>query len=193
MGEGQNKTFWGPEFGFGRALFEAGEREFVIVKASRGGGGNSLWRKGAADDHMYHHVVDTVVAAAAALPPGTSIEVAALLYLQGESDNQREAALAGKRLEALARNLRRDLPNAKRMRVLVGGIAAAGVRRDRVREEQRKAAKRDTTMTYFSNLDLNGQLYDGLHFDRTAKLAIGRRFAAAWRALAHPAPMSKFR
>ena len=72
------------------------------------------------------------------------------------------------------------------MRVLVGGIAAAGDQRDRVREQQRAAAERDAKMVYFSNLDLQGQLYDKLHFDRKAKLEIGRRFATAWQSLGGP-------
>lgn len=184
QGEGQNKTFWGPEFGFGRALFEAGERNFLIVKASRGGGGNQFWSKGGRDDHMYRHVVETVESAVAALPRGTLVETAALLYLQGESDSASEAAQAGRRLEAMAKNLRKDLPNAKGMRVVVGGIAAEGARRDLVREKQQEAAKRHQSMAYFSNLDLVAHLYDGLHFDRLAKLDIGKRFAAALQQLA---------
>ena len=183
QGEGQNKQFWGPEFGFGRALFDAGERDFVIVKASRGGGGNRFWAKGSGDDHMYRHVVETVDSAVAALPQGTAVETAALLYLQGESDDRSDAPLAGRRLKALAKNLRRDLPNATRMRVVVGGIAADGAQRDVVREQQQGAAERLKDMAYFSNLDLAEHLYDGLHFDRPAKLEIGRRFAATLRTL----------
>ncbi len=186
QGEGRNTSFWGPEIGFARALFEAGERDFVVVKAARGGGGNGYWAKGSADDHMYRHVVRTVEQAVAALPAGTGFEVAALLYLQGESDSAAEARAAGKRLSALARNLRRELPQAKSMRVLVGGIAADGGHRDRVRVSQEEAAAADPLMTYFSNLDLQGQLYDGLHFDRQAKLELGRRFAQAWQDLGGP-------
>lgn len=66
------------------------------------------------------------------------------------------------------------------MRVLIGGIGAAGAARDRVRDEQRACAERDPRATSFENLDLVPSLYDGVHFDRAAKLELGRRFAEAW-------------
>ncbi len=187
QGEGRNPSFWGPEFGFARALYDAGEREFLIVKTSRGGGGNRFWSKGSSDDHMYRHVVATVHAAVEALPAGTQFEIAALLYIQGESDSAAEAKAAGSRLDKLVSNLRKDLPSAKRMRLLVAGIAAEGGIRDRVREEQEAMAEGDSLATYVSTLDLRDSLYDGLHFDRDAKLEIGRRIARAWMMLGGPA------
>lgn len=183
QGEGKNATFWGPEVAFAREVYDSGERDFVIVKASRGGGGNGFWSKDSRDDHMYDHVVGTVRAARNALALDAEVQVAALLYVQGESDSASEAASAGKRLLSLAKNLRRDLPNAKNMRVLVGGIAADGATRDRVREQQGEVADGDPRMVYFSTLDLREQLYDKLHFDKAAKLEIGRRFATAWASL----------
>ena len=179
QGEGANPAFWGPEFGFGRALYECGHRNILIVKASRGGGGNSFWIKDAANNHMYGHVVETVNAAVALLPEGTDFEIAALLYLQGESDSEAEAAAAGERLAVLAQNLRQDLPNAERMRVVVGGIAAGG-RRDTVRAQQGALADNDRGIAYFDNTDLQPGLYDRLHFNKPAKLIVGRRFAEAY-------------
>ena len=147
------------------------------MKACRGGGGNASWAKGSSDDHMYSHVVATVAAAVRALPAERSVELAALLYLQGESDDEHQARAAGQRLSKLAENLRRDLPHARRMCVLVAGIAAPGARRDLTRAGQRSAAQDDARIEYFSTLDPAERLYDGLHFDREAKLAVGRRFA----------------
>lgn len=179
-GEGANPVFWGPEIGFGRRLAAAGVTDFLVVKASRGGGGNGFWLKGSADDHMYRHVVETAKAALAALPPGADFEVAALLYVQGESDSAQEAESSGERLRLLAANLRGDLPHAGDMRVLVGGIAAPGANRDIVRARQSALAANDPSFRYIDTLDLAPLLYDKLHFNKSAKLALGRRMADAW-------------
>ena len=94
--------------------------------------------------------------------------------------------LAEKRLTSLWKNLRKELPNAKSMKLLIGGIAAQGGMRNVVRKQQRQVALRNKGVEYFSTLDLASQLYDGLHFDRQAKIIIGRRFADAWRAARKP-------
>ena len=180
QGEGANPLFWGPEIGFGRRLAATGETGFLIVKASRGGGGNRFWLKGSADDHMYRHVVETVRQAVSALPEGVSFEIAALLYVQGESDSADEASASGERLRLLAENLRQDLPQAANMRVLVGGIAAPGASRDIVRGQQANLPARDGRFRYIDSLDLRPLLYDQLHFNKTAKLELGRRLADAW-------------
>jgi len=172
-------THWGPEIAFGRRLFRAGLRDFGIVKASRGGGGNTHWSK-ADNGHMYTLVTATVAQAAANLTAnGDSFEIAGLLYLQGESDTVAEASVASNRLAALAANLRADLPHAAALRVVVGGIAAAGATRDIVRAQQAAFAAADPTAAHFSTVDLRDQLYDELHFDKTAKLTVGARFADA--------------
>lgn len=180
QGEGENPQFWGPEIGFGRRLSAAGVTDILIVKASRGGGGNGFWLKGSRNDQMYRHVVATVGQALSALPKGTDSEIAALLYVQGESDSESEAEASGKRLRLLAQSLRADLPHAERMKVLVGGIAAAGANDDLVRAQQSELPAIDPTFRYIDTLDLRPQLYDGLHFNKSAKLEIGRRLADAW-------------
>ena len=179
-GEGANPLFWGPEIGFARTLAARGQTNFLLVKASRGGGGNGFWLKGGGDDHMYRHVVETVGRAIKALPAETKFEVVALLFVQGESDNPTEAATAGERLRALADNLRQDLPNAAGMKVMVGGIAAPGKNRDLVRAQQSALPASDARFRYIDTTDLQSQLYDGLHFNKAAKLELGRRMAEAW-------------
>lgn len=187
QGEGRNKTFWGPEFGFARELNRQGKRNILIIKASRGGGGNSFWEKSSKDNHMYRHVVDTVHAAIAQLPRDRRFEIRALLYLQGESNNASEAAVAGQRVAQLAVNLKRDLPNARDMKVNIGGIAPApGRARDVTRRQQAELANRDPSVSYFDNADLRKHLYDGLHFDKAAKLIVGKRFADQYLADARP-------
>jgi hypothetical protein len=180
QGEAANPQFWGPEISFGRRLAAAGETDIFIIKASRGGGGNGNWLKGPPAGQMYPHILQAVQQAVAALPPGTEFEIAALLYLQGESDAEAEAKVSGERLQALARNLRADLPHAANMKVLVAGIAAPGPVRDIVRAQQSALPALDPTFRYVDTLDLRPQLFDGLHFNKAAKLEIGRRLAEAW-------------
>jgi hypothetical protein len=180
QGEGANPQFWGPEIAFGRRLAAAGVTNILIVKASRGGGGNRFWLKDSPDDHMYWHVVQTVRQAVSALPKGTGFEISALLYVQGESDSESEANASGERLRLLAQNLRIDLPHGSHMKVLVGGIAAAGPNRDIVRARQSELPTIDPTFRYIDTLDLRQQLYDQLHFNKSAKLELGLRMANAW-------------
>jgi len=173
-------THWGPEIDFGRTLVRAGVTNVAIVKASRGGGGNTNWSK-AASGHMYAHVVATVTAAVNTLTAaGDTFEIAGLLYVQGESDTTTEADIAGTRFKELVDNLRADLPNAANMKAVVGGIAAAGAARDTVRARHAAIADATAYIDYFSNLDLQSQVTDGLHFNKAAKLRIGRRFAQAF-------------
>lgn len=175
QGQGKNPTFWGPEINFGRTLYSRGERDFLIMKASRGGGGNSHWVKG---KQMHQHILKTVATATAQLDKaGHTYEFTCLLYLQGESDSNKEAAISGQRFLELFNNLKTELPNASHMKAIIGGIGAAGSRRDIVRQQQKSLAAKHPDISYFSNLDLAKHLYDRLHFDKTAKLTIGERFA----------------
>jgi hypothetical protein len=175
-----NATHWGPEVNFARTLYRAGVRDFGVIKASRGGGGNTNWSK-ANGGHMYTHVLSTVNAATSALTESDdSFEIVGLMYLQGESDSSGEANIADVRLGELAANLKTDLPGATTMHSVIGGIAAAGGNRNIVRSKQAALADGDATMSYFENVDLQGSLYDNLHFDKAAKLVVGKRFANAF-------------
>lgn len=180
QGQGANPVFWGPEFGFARTLYEAGKRNFAVIKASRGGGGNSYWLKGAVDDHMYQHVLQTVRNAVDVIPDGRRYRIRGVIYVQGESDNDSEAREAGSRLGRLISNLRTDLPYAEDAVLLVGGIAATGKRRDDVRRHQAAEAELNAAVEYVDNLDLRDQLYDQLHFNRSGKLTLGQRLAERW-------------
>ena len=174
-------THWGPEIGFGRRLHLAGVRDFGIIKASRGGGGNSFWSKTAPDHHMYDHVVKTVTTATDSLTrAGHTFEVVALLYLQGESDSAAEATVADTRMKELTDHLRRDLPSANGLRVIIAGIAASGGTRDVVRAKHAALALDSGTFSFFATTDLRQHLPDQLHFDKMAKLIVGERFAEAW-------------
>lgn len=182
-------THWGPEIGLGRRLHRAGVRDFGIIKASRGGGGNSLWAKTAPNHHMYDHVVKTVTTATSSLTrAGHTFEIAGLLYLQGESDSAAEAAVADTRIKELADHLRRELPNAKSLHVVIAGIAAAGATRDVVRARHAALAAESGSFSFFPTTDLRQHLPDQLHFNKTAKLVVGERFADAWMKRSSPRP-----
>ena len=180
QGSGAIPVFWGPEIGFARTLAAAGHRNFAVIKASRAGGGNSFWLKDASDNHMYQHVVDTVHAAVSRIPPHRKVKIAAILMLQGESDGLSEATVAGERMQLLLSNLRADLPFADDARLLIAGIAAPGLQRNLVRQQQTAAAAANSMLEYIDTMDLQPQLYDGLHFDKAAKLEIGVRLARRW-------------
>lgn len=174
-----SETHWGPEVACARTLYRAGMRNFGIIKASRGGGGNGLWSK-SGGGHMYKLVVDTVVRAADALTDdGHTFEIIGLMYLQGESDNGGEAAVADTRFSELLDNLRKDLPAAASMQGVIGGIAAAGGNRDVVRAKQAGLAERDARVHYFGNVDQRPRLHDSLHFNKAGKITVGERFAGA--------------
>ena len=180
QGEGANPMVWGPEIAFGRGLAAAGVTNILIVKASRGGGGNTHWVNNA-KGQMYKHIVQTVGQAVAALPAGTDFDIVALLYVQGETDTEGEAKLSGQRLRQLAQNLRKDLPHAENMKVLVGGITAAGASRDIVRAQQSALPAIDPTFRYIDAIDLRSQLCDDqVHLNKSAKLELGRRMADVW-------------
>lgn len=174
-------THWGPEIEFARTLYRAGVRDFGVIKVSRGGGGNGHWLK--ASGHMYSQIITTVGEAVASLPSGDTYEIVGLLYLQGESDSDGEAAVAGTRFKDLVDNLRNPaggLANASAMHGVIGGIAAANATRDTVRANQAAIAASTAYIDYFENLDQQTNLHDSLHFNRAAKVTVGNRYAQAF-------------
>jgi lysophospholipase L1-like esterase len=175
-----NRTHWGPEFGFARTAYRAGIRNLGIIKVARGGGGNTNWSKDR-HGHMYQAILTSVQQATEVLRTnGHTYEFTGLLYLQGESDSPAEAAQAGTRLQTLVTNLRTSLPHADHLHAVIAGIAAPGTTSDVVRRQHHQLASTASGIDFFSTSDLRTQLYDNLHFDRDAKLEIGRRFASAF-------------
>lgn len=189
---GANPTFWGPEFGFARRLFEHGRRRTLVIKACRGGGSNVFWDKAAfeaaADSgHMWGHLRDTVTGALAAVTatPGDSFQIRGFLYLQGESNTAADAAAAERRLAELVANLTAHVEAAHPgttagMAVVIGEIAASRATAARIAttRAQRKLAEASAAATFVPTADLPLKR-DGIHFGGAAKLEIGRRMAEA--------------
>ena len=175
-----SETHWGPEIGFGRALYHAGERDFAIVKTSRGGGGNTNWDKASAG-HMYAQILDTVGGACARLTAeGHTYEIAGLLYLQGESNTTAEAAVAGTRFKTLVDNLRADLPNASTLKgYMIGNVDSSADDATTRAQQEAIAGAYPTYLFYCDSLDMQDELnpVDNLHHNKKAKLANGARFA----------------
>lgn len=184
----QEGPFWGPEFGMARTMFDAGQNDVLIIKASRGGGGNGFWDKTAFDGnnnsgHMWGHLRDSVDAGLGVIGGGDTFEVKGLMYLQGESNNSAEAASADTRLSDLINNLKTHInstyPNATdNMHTVVGEIAASRSNANRIQttQLQNALAVGDPDITFVPTSDLPLKS-DGIHFGRDAKLTIGDRFA----------------
>ena len=162
-------------------LWNAGYRDFAIVKTATGGGGNTFWQKGSADDHMYQQTLATVSSAVAILPPGYgNYQIAGLLLVQGEGNDATEAAAAGSRFSTLLADLKNDLPQASSMVGVFGEIAGAGTNRDTTRTNQLALANSRSDIGYAESNGLIVHNQDGLslHYDAESLVLLGERMAA---------------
>lgn len=171
---------WGLEMFCARELYKKTHRKMMFIKASRGGGGNYLWLKNSDDDHMYQSVIETVKAATGELSKKKiKFKIRGLLYLQGESDGT-HTPLAAERAQKLLKNLRKELPSAKGMKMFIGEIAGNNINQDKTRELHKKLAENNSDFFFIPTADLRkSSLYrDRLHFNNEAKKEIGKRFAS---------------
>ena len=174
-----NADHWGPEIGFSRMLWDAGYRDFAVVKAANATGGNSAWVKGSGV--MYARMVTTVQTAVANLPAGyDSYSISGLLYTEGEGNDATEAAAAGSRFSDLLANLKTDLPNAAGLCGVFGEIGGTGTNRDTTRTNQKTLADARADIGYAESTGLTIQNEDGLsmHYDADSGLLLGERMAA---------------
>ena len=184
QGNGGNPAFWGPEFGFARTLYDAGERDVMIVKLSRGGGGNNYWLPNTG--HMYNHIMEQLdIALGAVQAAGDTFDVQGLLYLQGESNDATGAANADTRLRTLiddvAAHINANFDGAAQgMKTVIGEIAASQSTSNRqlTTTKQRALAGSDPNIFFAPTADLPLKS-DNIHFGRDSKLEIGARFARA--------------
>ncbi|MGI9428534.1 MAG: sialate O-acetylesterase [Bythopirellula sp.] len=192
QGEGDDPQFWGPEFGFARAMHDAGWSRLLIIKACRGGGGNTYWHrqtflKDAARGHMWGHLCNVMEQSLDVLSDsGEKFLVRGFIHLQGESNNPHEAEIAGERLRELIDDLKKWLDHrfpqvASGMLSVVAEIAASQLNRDRAETLRQHVAlaKEREDLSFVATRDL-ALKSDSLHFGRDAKLEIGRRLALAF-------------
>ncbi len=174
-------TGGGPEVAFGRLLWDAGFRDFGIVKSTTTEGGNSLWHKGSDDDSFYQGLVSTATAAAAGLPDGMdSIEFRALLFVQGEQNDEDQADVADERFSDLLENLRTDLPGAQDLHGVLGEIGGSGATRDTTRARHAALAAARPDIGFAARVGLATHDGEGLaiHYTADSIHMLGARMAA---------------
>lgn len=206
----ESQVVMGPEYGFARGLERGAAKkrglkpeECGILKVSRDGGGNSLWV--APDGEAYKKILATAEKALAALPSRgyDAVEVRALLYLQGESNQPAEIAVAGTRLAELRQNLAKDLAalnvrgikkiSTGKMALLVGepanwkGKDNKAPNGSTTPENLKKMTETEPRAAWIQTRDqpkIKTGDNLGVHYDGNAQLVIGQRFADAYAALA---------
>ena len=180
---------WGPEFGFARALYDAGRTNFIIIKASNAGSGNTEWDKTTFDTNhpagvMWGHLSNTVYAALGKLAQSNqTFNVRGLLYLQGEANSSGEALIAGARFSQLFSNLIAAInatypDTATSMRAVIGEIGASQstLTCQITTTQQVAVAYSNNAIAFVGTRDLPLKS-DNLHFPKSSKLEIGRRMA----------------
>lgn len=205
----ESQIVMGPEYGFARGLEKFAAKKHGlrpedcgILKVSRDGGGNTHWV--APRGEAYREILATAKKAFSALPAlgYDTIEICALIYLQGESDSGEEIAHAGTRVCSLRDNLARELPankipgikkiSAKKMALLVGEPANWHGKDTRAADGSssaqnlKRSVERAANAAWIETRDLpkikSGDAM-GVHYDGNAQLVIGDRFAKAFSTL----------
>lgn len=173
---------FGPEFAFAHAIGKALPKETVgIVKFALGGTSLDMWGAPGYDkkDCLYQRMMALVKAALAT----GNVEVAGVLWMQGESDAEKKElgeAYAANFAGLIAR-LRQDL-NAPNLPFLFGQIQVPTRGFDY--KDAVLKAQADTAVkvhdTAFVSTDGLPQKPDHLHFNAEGQTGLGARFAEAW-------------
>ena len=180
-----NPKTWGPEIGMARTMFDSGKTNVMLIKVSRGGGGNGFWIP--KTGHMANHLLKQIdVALLAAKNAGHTFKIKGFMYLQGESNNGKEAEVANARLQTLIDAIQthinpRYANAASDMYTVIGEIAASTSNPSRIKttELQRTLAAGSPRVGFIQTHDLVLKK-DHLHFGKESKLEIGRRYADAF-------------
>ncbi len=170
----------GPEYGFSYMMEKKGwmvsdSENVAIVKAALNGGGDSYWMKG---NIAYNNILTAVTNALASLDRNvyTTVNIAGLLYLQGES------GVTQGRYAQLVANLQSDLSAAGYQGVTVSledqsilGQPSQGAGTSILKDY---VDTHSSTAKWVITDDLKVLAADnGLHFSGSAQLSIGARYA----------------
>jgi hypothetical protein len=176
----------GPGLAFAEAVAARARGVRVgLVPCAVGGSGIGLWQKGA---RLYGNAVRRAQTALQAGRP-VRARVRAALWLQGEADAPDERrAVYEEKLHALVRDLRADLgePELPFIACTIGEMSPEEPGRSRAGINGillRLPAKVPRTACVDAR-DIKTHIGDRVHFDTAAQEEIGRRYAAAYRALA---------
>ena len=180
---------FGPELSALPALARGLGTDVVAVKVAVGATSLATVWDPEASDGLYALMRDAVIDALSTSPPGRGKpRLAGVFWMQGEADAQRPdwAAAYGKNLTHFISSLRRDFSDPD-LPVVVARIRAEEASLRPGGEQVRRAldlVSRSTPHTRTIHTDDLALVADQVHFDSDATLTLGRRFAAAYLALA---------
>ncbi|MEQ1861986.1 MAG: sialate O-acetylesterase [Chthoniobacteraceae bacterium] len=176
---------FGPEVGLARTLIAKAKEPLAIVKAAFSGTGMVQdWNhadSGSGGSCYRALVFETKTAIAAAKANGITLRLRALVWVQGESDaNAQAAPLYAKRLGEMIAALRAEL-GAPELIALVGVNTNFGNGKNAfmpvIVAQQKLLA---TQLARCAYVDTSGLTYaNAAHFDTKSMIAVGRRFAEA--------------
>ncbi len=150
---------------FAESLVRTGHAEVPgLVVNARGGTGIELWLPG---EDLYEHAIRRVRAVG-------DVRLAGVLWHQGESNSKDEAY--GEKLEQLITGLREDIGQPDLL-FIAGHISGENI----INEQMDVVAEKLPGVAVVSVDGLNR--FDGTHYDRDALIALGERYAEAYRAL----------
>lgn len=175
----------GPGFAFANAMFQADpSADIYLIPCAVGGTRIDLWQPGAYDSATKTHPYDDAIRRIKhAMPAG---ELKGIIWHQGESDCN--PALSGtyeKKLRDLITRFRNDLGKPQ-LPFIVGEIAHFRVLPNPDKEKVNQAIKTVAVTTPYSGyVETHGLQHRGdtLHFDSPSAREIGKRYAAAMRAV----------
>jgi hypothetical protein len=183
LGAGKGEKF-GPELSFGLVMAkEMPGQKIAIIKAAAGATNLSgQWRaggEGKKQGDFYKKFIESVSAALKSPYPEDTLELAGMMWMQGEGDStDRKAAEAyEENLANFLTQVRKDL-EAPEMPVVVGLISEAKkwTFAEIVREGQMNVAKKLPNVATVETNDLTFNA-DGIHYDAAGLVTLGERFA----------------
>jgi hypothetical protein len=176
---------FGPEIGFARTVFAKTHEPMAVVKAAFSGTSMAQdWnhRDQAKTGLCYRALVDeTRKAIAAAKAQEITLHPRALIWVQGESDaNAQAAPLYEGKLGEMIASLRKDL-DAPQLIVLLGVNTHFGSGKNafmpKIVEAQEAVAKKDSRCAYVDTA--SATTANQFHFDTAGTIDVGRRFGEA--------------
>lgn len=179
---------FGPELTFGRVMADAYPGHVIgLVKVARGGTSMLAWSKDfdpaqAARENdrspgpMYQALIGALDQAAAERP----VEVAGLIWMQGEADalNAEAAAAYRQRLERFLADVRDHL-NQPNLPVVLALTNANHPHTQTVRQAKRALAAADPHVALIDTVGLTRHA-DQLHYDTAGQIELGRRFGQGY-------------
>lgn len=181
----QKEGGFGPEIGLGRALQANEGKKLAIVKAAFSGtslGGDWNHSDSGPGGACYRALVaETQAAIAAAKEKEITFRLRALVWVQGESDaNTNAAPPYTKRLGDMIVALRKDLDAPELLALVAVNTRFGGGKNPfmpQIVEAQKALAEVDPLCVYVDTA--SATIANGAHFDTVGTLDIGRRFATA--------------